>query len=117
MSEHVVGPVDAFPDGEGVGVEIEGVPIAVFNLDGGFYAIADRCGHKNAPLHRAGEPRFNSDACGGSTRGEVDAENCLVRCPHHLLAWDLDSGENPVTGDRLPTFEVSVVDGEVRIEL
>lgn len=117
MTEHVVGEVDEFPRGEGVGVEVDGLSIAVFNLDGELYAIADRCGHKNAPLHRAGESRFNSEACGGATRGAVDTENCLVRCPHHLLAWELDSGENPVTGDRLPTFDVRVVDGEVRIEL
>jgi len=36
--------------GCGRGVEINGKSVAVFNLDGNFYAINDICGHRGGPL-------------------------------------------------------------------
>lgn len=113
MSEHRIGTVDEFPENTGVQVEVDGYDIAVFNLDGSFYAIYNRCTHKNAPLHEAGEKRFNSERCEGTTKGKVDPQNCSVRCPWHRLKWDLETGRNSATGAQLPTFDVNVVGNEV----
>lgn len=113
MGEHRLGTVEEFPENDGVAVEVDGHDIAVFNLDGSFYAIYDRCTHKHAPLHRAGDERFNSERCGSPTKGEIHVEDCSIRCPWHNLKWDLETGQSPATGVALPTFDVEVDDGEV----
>jgi nitrite reductase/ring-hydroxylating ferredoxin subunit len=33
-------------------IEVKGKEIALFNLDGKFFAISDRCGHMNAPVSK-----------------------------------------------------------------
>ena len=56
-------------------VEINGKEIAIANLDGKFYAFADRCGHMNARL----------------SRGNI-ADN-VVTCPFHAAKFDVTSGK------------------------
>ena len=60
-------------------VEVNGKEIAIANLDGKFYAFADRCGHMNARLSR-----------GNISRNEVI-------CPFHAAKFDIASGKK--TGD------------------
>lgn len=74
-------------------VEIEGDPIAVFNLDGAFYAIADICTHDGGVL----------------TGGELSGK--IITCPRHGAQFDITSGSVL----RMPAFE-SVPSYEVRIE-
>jgi len=56
-------------------VEINGKEIAIANLDGKFYAIADRCGHMNARL----------------SRGNIDKN--VVTCSFHMAKFDIRSGK------------------------
>lgn len=111
-----LGSVEEFPRGEGVSVDVEGLPtpLAVFNLDDGFYALPDRCPHKGAPLSRTGTtPREESD---GGTRGKLDTESKTVSCPWHGLRFDLESGDCPATRYRVRPFGVVVEDGDVLLE-
>lgn len=102
MTRHVVGEPSEFPEGVGVGVEVDGLPIAVFRVDGEFYGVQNRCPHKGGPLYR----------------GDVNAEACSVQCPWHAWEWDLESGAFAVDDrQRLRRFEVSVEDGSVVVEL
>jgi len=55
-------------------IEIDGIEIALANIDGRFYAFSDRCGHMNARL---------SD-------GNIDKN--VVICPLHFAKFDLVSG-------------------------
>jgi len=42
MRKHVVGPVSEVPPGTHKRIEVAGVPVAVFNLDGEFYGLLDK---------------------------------------------------------------------------
>ena len=49
---------------------------ALFNVDGGFYAINDVCGHRGGPL------------------GEGELDGKTVICPWHGWRWDVTTGAN-----------------------
>ncbi|MGO8914296.1 MAG: bifunctional 3-phenylpropionate/cinnamic acid dioxygenase ferredoxin subunit [Stellaceae bacterium] len=66
---------DELKSGEAKRLEVPGRgPIAVFNLDGAFYAIDDTCTHGQASL----------------AEGFVD--NGVVECPFHAGTFDIRSG-------------------------
>ena len=112
-----LGAVSDFPPGEGVRVNVDGLPapLAVFNVDGEFYAVPDACPHKGAPLSRAGTTPRGPDDLG--TRGKLDAERRTVSCPWHGLEFDLETGECPATRYRVRSFDVTVEDGDVTLSL
>lgn len=102
MSEWVtVAGVDDIPPGHAARVEIDGRPIAIFNVDGDFYAVDDTCSHAEASL----------------SEGELDTERCTIECPLHGSSFDLRDGE-PLT---LPAVEpvtvhdIAVHDGVIRL--
>jgi 3-phenylpropionate/trans-cinnamate dioxygenase ferredoxin subunit len=66
-------------------VEYDNLEIGVFNCNGEFYAIEDRCSHDDGPL----------------AEGALDAEACTVECPRHGSVFDLKTGR-PKT---LPAYE------------
>ena len=63
--------------GEGMEVDVNGRPLALFNIEGEFYAIDQVCPHAGGPL---------SD-------GWVDGSNVI--CPWHGWEFDLKTGECP----------------------
>ncbi|HEY6379738.1 MAG TPA: bifunctional 3-phenylpropionate/cinnamic acid dioxygenase ferredoxin subunit [Candidatus Dormibacteraeota bacterium] len=73
------------PPGHAARIEIDGRPIAVFNVDGEFFAVDDTCSHAQASL----------------SEGELDLERCTIECPLHGSCFDLRDGE-PLT---LPAVE------------
>ena len=101
MSRRVfIGPAADVPIGEGRVVEAEGKTLALFNVDGAFYALDNACTHRGGPL------------------GEGDLEGAMVVCPWHAWRWDVRTGanaNNPAV--RMPCFPVSVDDGRVFVEL
>jgi nitrite reductase (NADH) small subunit len=62
--------------GAGKTVEIDSKRIAVFNVDGQFYAIDDECPHQGGPL------------------GEGDLDGPIVTCPWHAWMYDVTTGIN-----------------------
>lgn len=102
MTRHVIGEPSAFPEGEGVGVDVDGLPVAVYRVDGQLYAVDNRCPHKGGPLYE----------------GEVDTATCSVQCPWHGWEWDLETGRFVVDErKRLRTFEIVEEDGDVVIDV
>ena len=101
MSRRVfIGPAADVPIGEGCVVEAEGKILALFNVDGAFYALENACAHRGGPL------------------GEGDLDGTMVVCPWHAWRWDVKTGanvNNPVV--TMPCFPVSVDDGRVFVEL
>jgi nitrite reductase/ring-hydroxylating ferredoxin subunit len=69
------GKVSEITEGHVKHVEINGKEIAIANLDGKFYAFADRCGHMNARL----------------SRGNINQN--IVTCPFHAAKFDITSGK------------------------
>ena len=73
--------------------------IALFRQDGWICAIAERCSHRGAPLHK----------------GEVG--DGRVTCPWHGSQFDVCSGavlRGPATAPQ-PTFETRVQDGKIEV--
>lgn len=91
------------PPGHAARVEIDGVPIAIFNVDGEFFAIDDTCTHQEASL----------------SEGDLDLDRCAIECPLHGSAFDLRTGDilslPAVEPVRVHRIEVS--DGVVRVAL
>jgi 3-phenylpropionate/trans-cinnamate dioxygenase ferredoxin subunit len=91
-------PVGDLPPGEAVRVDTD-PPIAVFNVDGEFYAIDDTCTHQDASL----------------TDGWLDG--CSIECPLHASCFDLRTGKPsaPPAKNPVRTHRVSVADGIVTV--
>ena len=88
------------PAGQGRTVEIDGKQIALFHVDGGFYAIDNICKHKGGPL------------------GEGDLEGTTVICPWHGWAYDVRSGECVDDADcAVAKFEVKVEGEDVLVKV
>ena len=91
------------PPGHAARVEIDEVPIAIFNVEGRLHCVDDTCTHEKASL---------SD-------GDLDLERCAVECPLHGSAFDLVTG----AAVSLPAVEpvrvhhVEVTDGMIRVSL
>ena len=64
------------PTGTGRVTEVGGRSIALFNVDGRYYAIDNDCPHRGGPL------------------GEGDLEGTVVACPWHAWRWDVTTGAN-----------------------
>lgn len=113
MTEHTIGDISEFPEGEGRAVDVDGIEVAVFNLgDGELRAILNRCAHKQLPMHEAGSEVL------GRTLGSVDPEECTIQCPWHHLQWDLETGHNPVLDATLSVFDTEITDdGDVVITI
>jgi nitrite reductase (NADH) small subunit len=88
------------PTGTGRVVEAGGKDIALFNVDGRFYAIDNVCPHRGGPL------------------GEGDLEGTIVVCPWHAWKWDVTGGmntNNPAV--KVACFPVIVDGGEVFVDV
>ncbi len=98
-----VGHTEDVPPGHAARVEIDEVPVAIFNLDGEFFCLDDTCSHAEASL---------SD-------GDLDTSRCAIECPLHGSAFSLRTGE-PLS---LPAVEpvrvhqVDTSDGVIRVSL
>jgi len=93
LSEFVnVASVDEIPPGTGRTVEVHGVWIALFNVDGNFYAVDNTCPHAGGPLG------------GGHLDGPV------VECPWHGWRFNVQTGQRPENP------EITVACCPVRIE-
>ena len=93
-------PTTALPPGEAIRVEAA-EPIAVFNVDGDFYAIDDTCTHQDASL------------------ADGWLEGCAVECPLHASCFDLRTGmpSGPPAKTPVRTHPVTVVDGTVYVQV
>jgi 3-phenylpropionate/trans-cinnamate dioxygenase ferredoxin subunit len=103
MPEIEVAPADELPPGSVKIVVAGSIHLGVYNIDGEYFAIEDRCSHDDGPL----------------CEGDWEPDDCVVTCPRHGARFDLASGR-PLS---LPAFQpvavfpVEVQDGIVRVEL
>lgn len=100
MAEFVtVATLDEIPPGERIVVELGRTWVAVFNVDGSFYAIEDRCTHDDGPL----------------AEGELDGT--VIECPRHGACFDITTGKvlTPPAFVDVPVFDVRVQDDQIKI--
>ena len=94
------GRVDELPEGEALRIATAGAaPIAIFNVDGEYFAIDDTCTHQDASL------------------SEGWVENCAVECPLHTACFDLRTGAALGAPAKIPvrTHAVHVEGGVIRV--
>ena len=100
MAEWVdVAAAEEFPPGTYRVVEIDDAMIAVFNLEGEFYAIEDVCTHDYSTL----------------TGGELDGAEIV--CPRHGARFNIKTGEalTPPAYEPVATLPVRVENGVVQV--
>jgi 3-phenylpropionate/trans-cinnamate dioxygenase ferredoxin component len=74
-----VATVDQLTDGERIVAEIGDLYVAVFRVDGRYYAIEDICTHDDGPL-------AEGDLVG-------DKDNPAIECPRHGATFNLKTGK------------------------
>lgn len=89
------------PSGKGKQFSVNGVDIAVFNLDGKYYAIEAYCRHQDAPLVE------------GYLHGDV------IECYVHKWHYNIRDGRllDHIKGVRLNTYRVEVRDDGIYVEV
>jgi 3-phenylpropionate/trans-cinnamate dioxygenase ferredoxin subunit len=100
MSEWVdVAPAVDLPPGSRQSVDVDGVKVIVFNLDGAYHAIEDVCTHDYSSLDE----------------GELDGD--VIVCPRHGARFSIRTGEalTAPAYEAIPTFPVRVENGVVQV--
>ncbi len=92
-----VASVDAVPNNSVKAFIVNSTKIAVFNLGGKFYAIADTCSHEEASL----------------AEGEIIGTQ--IECPRHGARFDIATGRNVTLPAVVPVkkYEVKVEGGKI----
>jgi 3-phenylpropionate/trans-cinnamate dioxygenase ferredoxin subunit len=134
---HVVARVHEIPPGARKIVTVERREIGVFNLDGEFFALRNRCPHQGAALCDGRlVPTVSSSAPGDFELGD----RTLLQCPWHGWEFDVRDGQSWSDPGRLrvasykvrverddagrvkgpykaESFPVSVEDGDIVVEM
>ena len=94
------GRVEDLPDGSCKTIELPGGhELALYHVNGEFYASENFCPHKGAPL-AAGR------LC-----------NHVIECEWHGWQFDVRTGECLTVDEKISTYEVVVEDGVVKISI
>lgn len=118
MSEtrHRVASVEDLREGERVITEIDGREIAVFNVEGEYYAMLNFCVHVGGPLCE-GEV-VNPIGHDRELNWTYRRDRHVVQCPWHGWQFDLETGANVESSRyRVPTYDVELDDGAVYVAL
>jgi 3-phenylpropionate/trans-cinnamate dioxygenase ferredoxin subunit len=94
-----VAQLQDFPQGSRRVLELDGVQVAVFHLESGFYAIEDVCTHDGGEL----------------ASGELQGREIV--CPRHGARFDVTSGAvtAPPAYEAVATLPTRIVDGWVQV--
>jgi 3-phenylpropionate/trans-cinnamate dioxygenase ferredoxin subunit len=92
MARHVVAQAGEIAPGARKLVTVGGREIGVFNVNGAFFAILNRCPHAGASLCKGRVmPLIESDEPG---QYRVSRQGELLRCPWHGWEFDLRTGQS-----------------------
>lgn len=96
---HDVGGEDIVAEGEVAAVSAAGKPLALFLLEGAYYAVHDLCTHGEAQLSDG----WIEDGC--------------IECPLHQGKFCIRTGEamSPPVSEPVATFETRLVDGRIEV--
>ena len=108
---HVVAAVDEIPPGGRKLVEVAGRRVVVFNLDGEFFALGDRCPHQGGSLAAGCLTGNVSSPSPGEYRYVRRGE--MIRCPWHYWEFDIRTGQSRFDPARVRTrrYETRVEPG------
>ncbi len=76
------------------------IQIAIFNVDGKYYCISNKCQHQGGPL----------------SKGILDKEKKVVTCPWHGWKYSIIDGKAPHKGgDSVDSYETKVIDDNLYV--
>ena len=111
MARHVVAAVDELPPGTRKFLEIDGRPIAVFNIKGEYFGLLNRCPHQGAALCEG--PLIGLAT--SSDPGEIEYTKLgeILRCPWHGWEFDIRTGQSWCEPERISvrSYPVEVAEG------
>jgi 3-phenylpropionate/trans-cinnamate dioxygenase ferredoxin subunit len=96
-----IGKIEDLKPGERMFVEIDELPIVVFNIADQFFAIADICSHDDGPV------------------GDGDLEGFEITCPRHGARFDVRDGKAkslPAIVD-IPAYPTRIINGQIELGL
>ena len=96
-----VAKTDEVAPGQGKMVEVSSKKIALFNVEGSFYAIDDTCTHRGGPL----------------SEGVLEGDQ--VTCPWHGATYDVTTGEvlGPPAPKGVARYNARVQGDDVEVEI
>ena len=95
-----VAKTSEIPPSSGKAFSVNGKAIAVFNVDGAFYAIDNTCLHRGGPL------------------GEGELDGTSVTCPWHGWQYDVTTGKTLQPPDQgVEKYEVKVEGEDLLVAL
>ena len=96
-----VGSVNDLNNGEAKKIEIDDKKIALFRIDGDYFATDDTCTHEKASL----------------SEGEIDNET--VTCPHHGARFNIKTGQAMSLPAMFPvkTYQIKIDGDNIMINI
>ena len=96
-----VATADELADQQAKLIEVGGQKIALFHIEGAFYALSDTCTHRGGPL------------------SEGTVEGTEVTCPWHGAKFDIRTGAvlGPPARQGVRSYPVRVTGADVEIEV
>jgi 3-phenylpropionate/trans-cinnamate dioxygenase ferredoxin component len=103
MAEVTICPVEELPPGAMKLVHAGEISVGVYNVEGDYFAIEDRCSHDDGPL----------------VEGDWEPDEAVVICPRHGSRFDIRTGRALTLPAYLPvdTFAVRVDDGLIKVDV
>jgi nitrite reductase/ring-hydroxylating ferredoxin subunit len=100
MSWHRIAAVDSCPPGRSLEAVAGHQVVALFNVDGQFYALDGVCPHQGGPL------------------GQGALEGCVITCPWHGWQFDVRTGGHQLNRNLAQSsFETKIEDGAVWVNV
>jgi 3-phenylpropionate/trans-cinnamate dioxygenase ferredoxin subunit len=100
MAEYVaVARIDEVKPGERIVADVKEHYVALFNVDGQYYAVEDLCTHDDGPL------------------AEGELSGTIIECPRHGAQFDITTGKAvrmPAIAP-IPRYDVRLEDGQIQI--
>ncbi len=95
-----VAETNEVPPGTAKSVDLEGRPVALFNIGGTYYAIGDTCTHRGGPL------------------SEGMVEGTTVTCPWHGATYDVTTGIvlGPPAPEGVVSYKVQIDGNDIEVE-
>ena len=93
------------PAGERKLVKVNGLDVAIFHVEGRFYALNNSCPHRQGPLIR------------GTLENWREGPMCAVRCPMHGWKFDLATGDSHGRPANATVYAVVQTGDELYIEI
>jgi 3-phenylpropionate/trans-cinnamate dioxygenase ferredoxin subunit len=110
LPKHVVATVDEIPPGGRKVVEVGGRSVGIFNVNGEYFALRNRCPHQGGPLCAGRTAGFLTSSVPGEYKYSRAGE--MVRCPWHGWEFDMRTGQSWFDPKlRVRRYDVTVAPG------